>query len=110
MNTIVITGASSGLEPGAAATDFSGRSMEMVMPDNLPDYMEAGQKFMASISNSDRVPATAEQIAEGIYAAATDGKSQLRYPLGDAGQTIAIRQQVGDEAFIANIRQSVFGQ
>ena len=97
------------VEPGAVATDFSGRSMDFAMPDALPDYLPAAQKFMAEQANSDRVPATAKQIAEGIYAAATDGTARLRYPLGDAPQTHALRQQVGDDAFIASIRQSIFG-
>ena len=97
------------IEPGAVATDFSGRSMEFAMPDQLPDYLPAAQKFMTAQANSDRVPATAEHIAVGIYEAATDGKQQLRYPLGDAPQTVAMRRQMGDDAFIASIRQSIFG-
>ncbi|KPK09641.1 MAG: short-chain dehydrogenase [Anaerolineae bacterium SG8_19] len=97
------------VEPGAVATDFSGRSMEFAMPDELPDYLPAAQKFMAAQANSNRVPATAEQIAEGIYAAATDGQARLRYPLGDAPQTVAMHSRVGEEAFIAGIRQRMFG-
>lgn len=97
------------IELGAVATDFSGRSMVMALPNELPDYAEAGQKFMAAMANSDRVPATAEQIATGIYEAATDGKAQLRYPLGDAEQTLYMRAQVGDDAFVAGLRQRIFG-
>lgn len=96
------------IEPGAVATDFSGRSMEFAMPTALPDYGPAVQKFMATQASSDRVPATAEQIAEGIYEAATDGKPQLRYPLGDAAQTLHMRTSVGDDAFVAGIRQRIF--
>ncbi|NDJ75249.1 MAG: SDR family oxidoreductase [Chloroflexi bacterium] len=97
------------IEPGAVATDFGGRSMEFAMPNELPDYGPAAQKFMAAQVNSDRVPATAEQIAEGIYEAATDGKTQLPYPLGDAAETYRMREQVGDDAFIAGTRQRIFG-
>ncbi|MEM8863799.1 MAG: SDR family oxidoreductase [Chloroflexota bacterium] len=97
------------IEPGAVSTDFSGRSMEMAMPDNLPDYGPAAQKFMTSLANSDRVPATAEEVAQGIYEAATDGKNQMRYPVGDAPQTVAMRRQIGDDAFIAGVRQQIFG-
>jgi hypothetical protein len=60
---------------------------------------------MDSLANSDRVPSTAEQIAAGIYTAATDGKNQLRYLLGDAAQIYGMREQVGDDAFIADMRQ-----
>jgi NAD(P)-dependent dehydrogenase (short-subunit alcohol dehydrogenase family) len=96
------------IEPGAVATDFSGRSMEFAMPTALPDYGPAVQKFMAAQANSDRKPATAEQIAEGIYEAATDGKHQLRYPLGDALQALRMRAEVGDDAFVAGIRHRIF--
>lgn len=50
-----------------------------------------------------------EQIAAGIFAAVTDGKNQLRYPLGDAEQTLQVRAQVGDDAFMAAMRQQIFG-
>jgi len=93
------------IEPGGVATDFGGRSMEFAMPDELPDYAPAAQQFMASLANSGRVPSTAQEIAEGIYQAATDGKNQLRYLLGDAMQTYSMRKQVGDDAFMTNIRQ-----
>jgi hypothetical protein len=83
--------------------------MEFAIPRALPDYSPADQKFRAAQANSGRVPATAEQIAEGIYEAATDGKPQLRYPLGDAAQTLHMRTTVGDEAFVAGIRQRIFG-
>ena len=98
------------IEPGLVATDFSGRSMDFAMPDQLPDYLPAAQKFMAVQANSGRVPATAEQIAEGIFEAATDGKNQLRYLLGDAPQTYHLRMQVGDETFIAEMRRRFFGE
>lgn len=96
------------VEPGAVTTDFSGRSMDMAMPDDLPDYAEAAMKFMGFIQQSNRIPATAEEIAMGIFEAATDGKSQLRYPLGDAPETWATRQKIGDHAFISGINASIF--
>jgi NAD(P)-dependent dehydrogenase (short-subunit alcohol dehydrogenase family) len=97
------------IEPGGVATDFGGRSMTYAMPTDLPEYMPLAQKVLAAFQS--RGPAsTAEQIAAGIYAAATDGKPQLRYLLGeDAKQTFALRQQVGDDAFMAGMRQRMFG-
>ena len=83
--------------------------MDFAMPDTLPDYASAGQKFMTSLASSDRVPSTAEEIAEGIFEAATDGKNQIRYLLGDAPQTYELRKQVGDDAFIGGMRQRIFG-
>jgi NADP-dependent 3-hydroxy acid dehydrogenase YdfG len=96
------------IEPGGVATDFSGRSMDFAMPDEFPDYAAAAQQFMASLANSGRVPSTAEEIAEGIYEAVTDGKNQLRYLLGDAPQTYRMRKQVVDDAFMGDMRQRIF--
>ncbi|WP_420629329.1 SDR family oxidoreductase [Candidatus Leptofilum sp.] len=94
------------IEPGGVDTDFSGRSLDMAVPDDLPDYLPAVQKFMAARANAGLAASTAEQIAAGIYEAATDGKTQLRYLLGDdAMQTYAMREQVGDDAFIASMRE-----
>ena len=93
------------IEPGGVATDFGGRSMTLAMPTELPDYLPTAQKVMAAFQS--RGPAsTAEQIAAGIYEAATDGKTQLRYLLGeDAKQTYALREQAGDDAFMAGMRE-----
>lgn len=94
------------IEPGGVDTDFGGRSMDFAMPDDLPDYAPAVQKFMAARANSGLEASTSEYIAAGIYEAATDGKNQLRYLLGDdAKQTYAMREQVGDDAFVAGMRQ-----
>ena len=94
------------IEPGGVATDFGGRSMDMAMPNNLPDYVPSVQKFRAARENSPLGASTAESIGAGIYNAATDGKNQLRYLLGDdAVQIYGIHQQVGDDAFAAGIRQ-----
>ena len=97
------------IEPGGVATDFGGRSMTLAMSADLPEYMPMGQKVMAAFQS--RGPASsAEQIAAGIYEAATDGKSQMRYLLGDdAKESYAMREQVGDDAFIAGMRARMFG-
>ena len=98
------------IEPGGVSTDFSGRSLEVVMPDEFPDYAPAAQKFIEARADAALGASTAEYIAQGIYDAATDGKTQLRYLLGDdAVQTYAMREQVGDDAFMAGMRQRMFG-
>jgi NADP-dependent 3-hydroxy acid dehydrogenase YdfG len=94
------------IEPGGVDTDFGGRSMVFAANESLTDYDEAIGKFQASMANSGLGRSTAEFQAAGIYAAATDGKAQLRYLIGeDAVQTYAMRKQVGDDAFIAGMRQ-----
>lgn len=93
------------IEPGGVSTDFGGRSMTFAMPTDLPEYMPMVQKLMAAFQGSGSA-STAEMIAAGIYEATTDGKSQMRYLLGeDAKQTYAMREQVGDDAFMAGMRE-----
>jgi hypothetical protein len=82
--------------------------MDFCVQEGLTDYDEALGKFQANRANSGLGASTPEFLAEGIYAAATDGKAQLRYLIGeDAEQTYAMRQQVGDDAFVAGIRQQM---
>lgn len=98
------------IEPGGVATEFSGRSMVLAMDENLPDYNEMVGKFQQAMGNSGLGSSTAEFLAEGIYAATTDGKTQMRYIIGpDAEQTWAMRQQAGDDQFIAGMRQRMLG-
>lgn len=94
------------IEPGAVATDFAGRSLAFAAEEGLNDYDEAVAKVMASFAKSGLGASTAEFLAEGVFAAATDGKTQMRYLIGqDAEQTYALRQQVGDDAFIVGMKQ-----
>ena len=98
------------IEPGGVATDFGGRSMVLAMDENLPEYNEMVGKFQQAMGNSGLGSSTAEFLAEGIFAATTDGKKQMRYIIGpDAEQTWAMRQQAGDDQFIAGMRQRMFG-
>ncbi len=67
---------------------------------------------MAAFMDPERTKAhsTAEQIAEVVYEAATDGKDKLRYVAGaDAQAMYAQRLQVGDELFRKGIAQRFFG-
>lgn len=98
------------IEPGGVSTDFGGRSLEMAMPNELPDYAPGVQKFMEARQNMGLGGSTAEQMATWIYEATVDGKKQLRYLFGDdAKQTYAMREQVGDDAFMAGMTQRIFG-
>lgn len=98
------------IEPGGVSTDFGGRSMTFAMDENLPDYNEMVGKFQKAMGASGLGASTAEFLAEGIYAAATDGKKQMRYIIGpDAEQMYGMRQQAGDDAFIEGMRQRMLG-
>ncbi len=54
---------------------------------------------------------SAEQIAEVVYEAATDGKDHVRYTAGsDAKAAYAQRLAVGDETFRRGISQQFLGR
>ncbi|PMD99337.1 short-chain dehydrogenase/reductase [Siphonobacter sp. BAB-5405] len=91
------------IEPGMVATEIQNRS---VMASH-PDYDTLLHKFMTAITSSPN-GSTAEQIAEVVYEAATDGTNTLRYVCGeDAKALYAQRLAVGDEAFREGIRQMI---
>jgi len=70
-----------------------------------PVYDKWMQQLFAGFSEDDF--SSAEQIAEVVYEAATDGKSKLRYVAGeDAKALYAQRLQAGDEAFRAQMEQT----
>ncbi|MEL6268807.1 MAG: SDR family oxidoreductase [Chloroflexota bacterium] len=93
------------IEPGGVATDFGGRSLVMALPqDDLPEYQTSVQNYIAAQQANAGSFSTAEQMAEGIFTAATDGSDQLRYVLGDdAVQLYAMRKEQGDQAFMAGM-------
>lgn len=94
------------IEPGGVDTDFGGRSMDFCAQEGLTAYDEAVGKFQTNRANSGLVTSTPEFLAEEIFKATTDGKAQLRYLIGqDAEQTYAMREQLGDDAFVAGMRQ-----
>jgi len=94
------------IEPGGVASDFGGRSMDFTQKEGLTDYNELMAKFQENMSTSGLAQSTPELMAEGVFEAATDGKAQLRYLLGeDAVQMYAMRQEHGDDAFIAGMKE-----
>ena len=89
------------IEPGLVATDIGNGSVIV----SHPAYETLMDKFLALIEHGENVT-TAEQIAEVVYEAATDGKDTLRYVCGeDAKNLYAQRLAAGDEAFRAGIKQ-----
>jgi len=89
------------IEPGLVATEIADRSVFV----SHPAYESLMGKFMALIQHSENTT-TAEQIAEVVYGAATDGTNTLRYVCGDDAKGLyAQRLEVGDEAFREGIKQ-----
>jgi len=91
------------IEPGLVATENGASS---VIASHLA-YAKLLDKFLAAIGSSNRA-STAEEIAEVVYEAATDGKNTLRYVCGeDAKALYAQRLAAGDEAFRDAVRQMI---
>ena len=97
------------VSPGFITTDFATRSLVLT---SHPAYVTHVQKVMAAFGDPDRAArhSSAEQIAEVVYEAATDGKDKLRYVAGsDAKAAYAQRLAVGAEAFRKGIRARFLG-
>jgi len=93
--------------PGGIATDFTGRSLDR---SSQPEYKEIEDKLFAVVDNMMQSASTAEQIAEVVFEAATDGKDQIRYVAGkDAKGIYARRLEIGNEEFRKEIRQMILG-
>ncbi len=93
------------VSPGGIKTDFLSRSADM---SSHPAYNKWLEKMFSGINEDHFTPA--EQIAEVVYEAATDGKDQLRYVAGeDAKAFYAQRLQIGDEAFRKQMEQMLLG-
>jgi len=96
------------VSPGAIETDFISRSLVMTAH---PAYDDLVKQVYAAFTDPNRAekPSTAEQIAEVVYEAATDGKTQLRYVAGeDARQLYKRRLEVGDEPFRKDVEARFF--
>jgi NAD(P)-dependent dehydrogenase (short-subunit alcohol dehydrogenase family) len=93
------------ISPGGIKTDFLNRSAEIA---SHPVYEKWMNQLFAGFSEHDF--SSAEQIAEVVYEAATDGKNKLRYVAGEDAQGLyAQRLQLGDEAFRSQIEHVFLG-
>ena len=95
------------IAPGGIATDFIGRSLDR---SSHPDYLDIETRLFSAIDGMMAAAASAEQIAEIVYEAATDGKDQIRYVAGaDANAMYARRLEIGNEGFRKEIRTQILG-
>lgn len=97
------------IAPGGILTDFSGRSLDM---SRHQAYEEVFNKCYSVLRNPERRNSysSAEQIAEIVYEAATDGKSQLKYIAGeDAKGYFQMREALGQEGFRKEVKKIFFG-
>ncbi|MEO1436452.1 MAG: short-chain dehydrogenase/reductase, partial [Bacteroidota bacterium] len=102
------------IEPGGVKTDFATRSLDLLADEKLGHaYQPVIDSIMQVFSDPSRGDnySTSEQLAEMIFAAATDESDTMRYICGqDAEGLWALRQQAGDDGFRQAIRQQMLGQ
>jgi NAD(P)-dependent dehydrogenase (short-subunit alcohol dehydrogenase family) len=70
-------------EPGMTRTDFSWRSVRFNDDEALAEYRGVIANFAGGYAAiSDTLPAEPDEVAQTIFAAATDGTERLRYVSG----------------------------
>jgi len=94
------------VQPGLApSTEFaanSGGRCDNTIPAAYADY--AG-RYLKSMQEYPTAYTRAEDVAEAVYAAATDACDQLRYPAGaDSVMLAELRRSLPEQAFLTRIR------
>lgn len=95
------------VEPGGVNTDFAGRSFVFTHDPDLADYQPLVDMATAAIEDAEQSGNQEPQdVAEVIFAAATDDTTRLRYISGEgARQLLASRYSPEqDEQFVAGLR------
>jgi len=95
-----------GLAPSTSFAANSGGRCDNQIPAAYADY--AG-RYLKSMQEYPTAYTNAEDVAEAVYAAATDGRDKLRYPAGaDSVMLAELRQSLPEQEFLTRMR-TVFG-
>ena len=95
------------VEPGGVNTDFGGRSFVFTTNPELTEYQPlvdmATTAMQEGASSANQEP---EEVAEVMYAAATDDTAQLRYVSGEGAKALLATRYSAeqDEQFVAGMR------
>ena len=94
------------VEPGySPTTNFtanSGGRCDNTIPAAYADH--AG-RYMQSMQDHATAYTTAQDVAEAVFSAATDGSNRLRYPAGaDSVMLAELRRSLPETDFIARVR------
>lgn len=93
------------VEPGGIRTDFGGRSFDFSNDETLTEYQPLVNAVLGALGPMmDEGGSDAEDIAQVVYDAVTDGTGTLRYVAGaDARQLLDMRAAVDDATFFAGM-------
>jgi NAD(P)-dependent dehydrogenase (short-subunit alcohol dehydrogenase family) len=97
------------VEPGAIATDFTGRSLDFSNDESMTEYQPIVGKLLAATQAMFGEASPASVVADVIYEAATDGTDQLRYAAGEDAKAIIAQRQHADDAAFTSVIKSQFG-
>ncbi|MFC4209887.1 SDR family NAD(P)-dependent oxidoreductase [Pedobacter petrophilus] len=93
--------------PGATETNFLVSSLKTALH---PAYTDIENSLFASAAEMMGMAISAEQVAEVVYQAATDGKDQIRYLVGEDTKALYERRlAIGSEKHRKEIRKQVMG-
>ncbi|WP_379063781.1 SDR family oxidoreductase [Mesorhizobium sp. UC22_110] len=92
------------VEPGMTKSDFGSRSLVFSSDESMPEYAELVKGTVEAFAT---LPAAeTSDVAETIFAAATDDAERLRYPSGnDARMFIDMRREQDDETFARSLKR-----
>lgn len=92
------------VEPGGMKTDFGGRSLDFSNDVTMEEYQPLIASVLGKLGPMMENGSSADDVAQIIYAAATDGTDRLRYEAGaDAVQILAHRRTTDDATFFAGM-------
>ena len=95
-----------GLAPSTSFGANSGARCENLMPVAYSDY---AARYFKSMQEYPTAYTTDKDVAEAVFAAATDDGHRLRYPAGADSVLLAeLRQSLDEQAFVARVR-TMFG-
>ncbi|MFC0070985.1 SDR family oxidoreductase [Umezawaea endophytica] len=92
------------VEPGAIATDFTGRSLDFANDESLTDYQPTVRKVYAGFEKVLTTAAPPAAVADVIVTAVTDGTDQLRYTAGDDAKAALSSRATTDDTVIAGVK------
>jgi NAD(P)-dependent dehydrogenase (short-subunit alcohol dehydrogenase family) len=91
-----------GLSPTTSFAANSGHRASNMLP---AAYAEFAGRYMQSMQSYPTAYTSANDVAEAVHTATTDGREQLRYPAGaDSVMLAQLRQSLPEEAFLARMR------